>query len=53
VASQGEATSALEALHAWLTVRLQRSRALQALEEAAAELDRAAGLTLPQHGERP
>lgn len=39
--------SALEALHALLSLRLQRSRALQLLEEAEADLDRAAGLPHP------
>jgi len=44
---QGEAVSALEALHALLSIRLERSRALQQLEEAEADLDRAAGLPHP------
>jgi outer membrane protein TolC len=47
ITGQGEAVAALEALHALLTVRLQRSRALQQLEEAEADLDLAAGLPYP------
>jgi outer membrane protein TolC len=51
---QGEAVAALEALHALLSVRLERSRALQLLEEAEADLDRAAGLPpLPPPGAAP
>ena len=40
----GNAMSVLEAFHTLLTVRLERSRALLALEEASADLDRAAGV---------
>jgi outer membrane protein, heavy metal efflux system len=47
ITGQGEAVSALEALHSLLSLRLQRSRALQLLEEAEADLDRAAGLHHP------
>ncbi|MBK9519511.1 MAG: TolC family protein [Anaeromyxobacter sp.] len=51
---QGEAVAALEALHMLLTVRVERSRALLLAEEAAADLDRAAGLPpLPSPGARP
>jgi outer membrane protein TolC len=44
VSAQGEAVAALEALHDELSVRLQRSQALQMLEDAEADLDLAAGL---------
>lgn len=47
ITGQGEAVTALEALHSLLSLRLQRSRALQLLEEAEADLDRAAGLPHP------
>ncbi|MCM2333328.1 MAG: hypothetical protein NDI82_05210, partial [Anaeromyxobacteraceae bacterium] len=47
ITGQGEAVTALEALHSLLSLRLQRSRALQLLEEAEADLDRAAGLANP------
>jgi outer membrane protein TolC len=44
---RGEAMSVLEAFHTLLTVRLERSRALLGLEEARADLDRAAGADWP------
>jgi outer membrane protein TolC len=44
---RGDAMSVLEAFHTLLSVRLERSRALLALEEASADLDRAAGVAWP------
>jgi outer membrane protein TolC len=41
---QADAMNVLEALHTLLSVRLERSRALLALEQARADLDRAAGV---------
>jgi cobalt-zinc-cadmium efflux system outer membrane protein len=49
---QADAMSVLEALHTLQSVRLERSRAVLALEEAHADLDRAAGIewTPPDRG---
>jgi cobalt-zinc-cadmium efflux system outer membrane protein len=48
---RADAMSVLEAFHTLLTVRLERSRALLALEEASADVDRAAGVAWPAQAE--
>jgi outer membrane protein TolC len=49
---QADAMTVLEALHTLQSVRLERSRAVLALEEARADLDRAAGLAWTPDMER-